>query len=1495
MASDVLVEAARLTVSGFRVLPVPHKKKGPALKDWTDLRLDAADLPRYFNGKPSNLGVLNGKPSGGLVDVDLDCHEARAAGAILLPPTNMTAGRAASAKDGPGHYWYRVGEPPAKARNAYTDPTAAGTGKAGGLILEILSTGSQTVVPPSVLPADAAAGKPEGPCVWFADGDPAEVPMADLRHAVGAVAAAALLARHWPAGVRHDLALAVSGGLLRAGWRVGRVEVFVRAVCAAAGDGEGEDRVRGVADTAAKLTAGEKVAGWPRAEKFLGLVGPTVVQRVREWLGVLPSSAPKAAAGGPRPGHGGGAFEPPVPLPEASPVPPFPLDIFPAPLAGYWRAAASALNVPVEYVAVPAIAVLGAAVGQTRAAQVKPGYDQSPLPWVVVVGPPGSAKSAALAHAQFPLIDAEREWRAAWDAEVKEFDRAEAEFETRYKEWKKRPDGDPPDRPARPVLRQSLLDDATTEAAGRVLRENPRGLVLLKDELIGFTRMLNQYKGGKGNDKTFYLTAWNGRGMFKGNRSKDHEKGPLVVTDPFIAVGGMICPDTLSELRQEFGGAGPAADGWADRFLLCYPDPLPLREETWETVPDHLRAGYARVVDRLLALEMSPVEGRDGAGRPFVVQFDPSARRAWGQFTQEAARRANGLPDNDGYRGVLSKLKHYLVRFASLLHTLDEVCGTAAAAIDGGVVDRAAELVWYFEAHGQRCLGRGSNEVEPARQMLAVLAGWESETVSKRELYRRLRGRTAFRKVEQLNAPLKLLVAHGYIYSADPDERPGRPTERYGFNPLWDRSKSTSLGKEAANMAKTPNSTGNSWESDPLPGDDQNSYGRGQNPADGGPGGDPPPNPPGPSAPPPGPPAAVSATANKDLAASDTTDVTRCDTTDEESFGHFVHIGHVGTAMGHREPSAGYTQVADGEGLARVATAVTAHVGPVGLDTETTGLDSRTARVRLLQLAVGPDVFLIDLFAFPNPAPALADLFAALTGKEVVGHNIAFDLRMLAPLGFVPGRVFDTMLASQVLHAGERTATNAPLRHGLDDAADRELGHTLDKSHQKADWSKPLTPAMLAYAAADAAILVPLAEALVPMLDAVRLSATAEVEMRALPGVAWAAPVAIDRPKWLALAAAAAAERDRLAADMDALAPHPNGLPGMASRNWNSPKDVAAAFAAVGVAVQSTDDDALAGIAHPLAEAMRQYRSASKRTGTYGKAWLDKHARGDEVLCRWNQHGAESGRMSAADPNLQQIPHDADYRKCFVARPGMVLVKADYSQIELRIAAKVADEPAMIEAYRAGKDLHALTAASVLGKPLDQVTKADRQLAKAVNFGLLFGMGWRGLRNYAKAKYGVVLTDDQARVYRDTFFRTYPKLRRWHTKVGGHVDNLFRKSPDATHEGRTLGGRRRVLPAGKGKAGSKYPNVTDALNFPVQGTAADGMKAAVALLWDRRHDCPGVVPMLFVHDEIVVEIPVAQTDTAAAWLKQAMIDGMAPLVAPVPVEVEVVVGPTWGG
>jgi DNA polymerase-1 len=204
----------------------------------------------------------------------------------------------------------------------------------------------------------------------------------------------------------------------------------------------------------------------------------------------------------------------------------------------------------------------------------------------------------------------------------------------------------------------------------------------------------------------------------------------------------------------------------------------------------------------------------------------------------------------------------------------------------------------------------------------------------------------------------------------------------------------------------------------------------------------------------------------------------------------------------------------------------------------------------------------------------------------------------------------------------------------------------------------------------------------------------------------------------------------------------------------------------------------------------------------------------------------------------------------------------------------------MLSAYAEGRDLHTLIAQSLIGR--EEVTNDDRRLAKTVKFGLLYGMGAKGLQSYALRSYGVEMSSEEASLYRRRFFETYPGLKRWH-------DNERRGWFRGGTETRTLAGRQRM----------DVQRLTDRLNAPFQGTAADGLKLALALLWERRGNCPGAVPVLVCHDEVVVECATEQAAETKAWLEKAMTEGMEAVLngtdeVNVPIEVEARIATSWG-
>ena len=278
--SSAIIDAARAYVRrGWPPIPVPFRTKRPVLNEWQRLRIDEAQLPRYFDGHPQNIGVLLGEPSGGLVDVDLDAPEAVRAASILLPRTDAVFGRPGKPLS---HRLFACKPPPKTVQ--FRDPQ-------GAMLVELRGTGGQTVFPPSIHESGEQIE-------WTRNDAPTRIDANDLRTAVARVAAAALIARQWPAkGSRHDAGLALAGGLLRAGWAELEARNFIQAVAVAACDEEVEDRVKSVETTRQRLQAGETVTGWPTlAEK----AGGKIVKRVQRWLAIKSGDQKQIEAATPR-------------------------------------------------------------------------------------------------------------------------------------------------------------------------------------------------------------------------------------------------------------------------------------------------------------------------------------------------------------------------------------------------------------------------------------------------------------------------------------------------------------------------------------------------------------------------------------------------------------------------------------------------------------------------------------------------------------------------------------------------------------------------------------------------------------------------------------------------------------------------------------------------------------------------------------------------------------------------------------------------------------------------------------------------------------------------------------------------------------------------------------------------------------------------------------------------------------------------------------------
>ncbi len=576
----------------------------------------------------------------------------------------------------------------------------------------------------------------------------------------------------------------------------------------------------------------------------------------------------------------------------------------------------------------------------------------------------------------------------------------------------------------------------------------------------------------------------------------------------------------------------------------------------------------------------------------------------------------------------------------------------------------------------------------------------------------------------------------------------------------------------------------------------------------------------------------------------------------------------------------------------------------IAFDTETTSLDPQQAQVVGVSFAVKEgEAAYVPLAHSYMGVPAQLDRDAVLKAlkplledptKRKVGQHAKYDMNVLAnastPIA-VHGIAYDTMLESYVL---DSTAT----RHDMDSLALKYLGHSTIRFEDIAGkGAKQLTFDQIAleqagpYAAEDADVTLRLHQTLWQKLEAIPSLAKVltEIEMPLVPVLA-----RIERNGALVDANLLGKQSVELGEKMVELQRQAYDLAGE-EFNLGSPKQLGAIlYEKLGLPVlsktatgqPSTAENVLAELAeqdYELPKVIMQYRSMSKLKSTYTDKLPEQiNPRTGRIHTSYHQAVAATGRLSSSDPNLQNIPirtaEGRRIRQAFVAPKGYKLLAADYSQIELRIMAHLAKDEGLLDAFRHDRDVHRATAAEVFGVPLDDVTSDQRRSAKAINFGLIYGMSAFGLAK----QIGVERKEAQA--YIDRYFARYP----------GVLAYMERTRAQAAEQGfvETLFGRRLYLPeiASKNGAMRKAAERT-AINAPMQGTAADIMKRAMVAVdnWLQESGIDARV-ILQVHDELVLEVREDLVDQVRDGIRPLM-SGAAQL--DVPLVVEAGVGANW--
>ena len=576
----------------------------------------------------------------------------------------------------------------------------------------------------------------------------------------------------------------------------------------------------------------------------------------------------------------------------------------------------------------------------------------------------------------------------------------------------------------------------------------------------------------------------------------------------------------------------------------------------------------------------------------------------------------------------------------------------------------------------------------------------------------------------------------------------------------------------------------------------------------------------------------------------------------------------------------------------------------IAFDTETTGLDAQQAQLVGLSFAVkAGEAAYIPVAQSYMGVPTQLDRDAVLKAlkpiledpnKAKVGQHAKYDMNILAnastPIA-VQGVAFDTMLESYVL---DSTAT----RHDMDSLALKYLDHSNIRFEDIAGkGAKQLTFDQIdlaqaaPYAAEDADVTLRLHQHLWAKLEAEPSLAKVlhEIEMPLVPVLA-----RIERQGALVDANLLGLQSNELGEKLVALERQAFEIAGE-EFNLASPKQLGVIlYEKLGLPVlsktakgqASTAEAVLAELAEQdfeLPKVLMQYRSLSKLKSTYTDRLPEQiNPRTGRIHTSYHQAVAATGRLSSTDPNLQNIPirtaEGRRIRQAFVAPKGYKLLAADYSQIELRIMAHLAKDESLLEAFRQGRDVHKATAAEVFGVPLDEVTADQRRSAKAINFGLIYGMSAFGLAKQ------IGCDRKQAQAYIDVYFARYP----------GVLAYMERTREQASEQGfvETLFGRRLYLPDihAKNQALRKGAERT-AINAPMQGTAADIIKRAMVRVdnWLSESGLDAKV-ILQVHDELVLEVREDLVAQVSEQIKPLMGDAAA---LDVPLLVEVGVGDNW--
>jgi len=445
----------------------------------------------------------------------------------------------------------------------------------------------------------------------------------------------------------------------------------------------------------------------------------------------------------------------------------FPVDVFPDALQQFALQAAQSLNCPVDLVAIPMIVSVATAIGASRALEVKPGWREFPCIYAATVAPPGGSKSPAKALVCAPLERRQNQLKREHQEAMVAYEAAiNSQLSPAMTAYSAPPSqsaqcGGPvpgssnmqPTPPSKPVLKRIITVDATTESLGPLLSDNPRGIAMPNDELMSWVRSLNQYKGGRGADRQFYLAAWSGAQITIDRKGKE----PIFVPHPLLNVLGGIQPDMLSLLGDEKG----RADGFVDRLLFAYPKEIPAQHWSNYSVEPHLKQQWADTLQFLFGLEMEHSED-EGIDLPQIVHFTDEGYAAFVEWNNAHMDEMNSLTSDSVFKGPWHKLRAYFLRLALVIHLSRFACGEVDAEdVDADSVACTTRLIDYFKSHARKVYRHLTLDAGDRRvvQVLSWIRDHDGECSARGLMRASIPG---IKKQSDANHMMKELVDRGY-------------------------------------------------------------------------------------------------------------------------------------------------------------------------------------------------------------------------------------------------------------------------------------------------------------------------------------------------------------------------------------------------------------------------------------------------------------------------------------------------------------------------------------------------------------------------------------------------------------------------------------------------------------------------------------------------------------------------------------------------------------